>query len=71
MDELSDIKTIEVHAPDFKEAGGMDVEPCLLVTWQNGNKNYLPNDPSNRHYQLAKLWYDQQSKKPFEFVFAE
>lgn len=29
----------------------------------------VPIESSNRHYQLIKLWYKNQSKKPFDFDF--
>lgn len=70
MDTVDDIKTVELQIPDPKETG-LNFDPRLLVTWQDGHQNYLPNDPRNKHYRLAKQWYEQQKKKPFEYDFSE
>jgi hypothetical protein len=43
----------------------------FLVTTEEGDTIYVPNEPLNSDYWLVREWYDQQETKPFEFQFEQ
>lgn len=63
--EIKDVEFI----PGHDVGGGLYQEAQFLVTWEAGNKNYIPLAPTNRHYIEVQQWYEKQKSPPFEFDF--
>lgn len=71
-----EIKNVELQHTDAVEAGkdksglavaAVPASDMLLVTFDDDSQAYVPIDPVNRHYNEAKAWWKNQSKKPFKW----
>lgn len=74
--EIKKVKLIHIPAnrnPKDKDGLAQPVFDDIYNFEVNNGKEILsiPNDPTNRHYQEVKAWYEKQVEKPFDFNFEQ